>query len=130
MALPPLILIVDDEAQFLEIFSAKLTSAGYRIQVADDGNKGIAMAKDLKPDLILMDMKMPNLTGAEALIKLQEDSDTKNIKVLFLSNLGDPQPEAQQLNDRFASQIGALGYLRKTDDLDILVDRVGAILKK
>ena len=130
MDLLPLILIVDDEADFREIFSAKLTSVGYRIETADDGMQAIERAKELKPDLILMDMRMPNLTGAEALLKLKDDPITKNIKVLFLSNLGDPQPEMQEINRRFAEQVGAIGYLKKTDDLEVLVSKVSAVLKQ
>ena len=129
MDLPPLILIVDDEPDFREIFSAKLSSVGYRVELAEDGAQAIERAKELKPDLILMDVRMPNMTGVEALLKLKDDPVTRKTKVLFLSNLGDPQPEVQELNRRFAEQTGAIGYLKKTDDLEVLVNRVSAVLK-
>lgn len=59
MADQPLILIVDDEENFREIFSAKLTAAGFRTETADGGEAAIAKAVIVKPDLILMDVKMP-----------------------------------------------------------------------
>ncbi len=124
----PLILLVDDEADFREIFSARLTAAGYRVEVAEDGKAGIEKAKALNPDLILMDMRMPNMSGGDALLTLKGDPATANTKVLFLSNLGDPQPEIQDINNRFSEQVGAVGYLRKTDDLDILIEKVKAVL--
>jgi len=120
----PLVLIADDEASFQEIFSLKLRAAGLNIALASDGEETVAKARELKPDLILMDMKMPKMTGAEALIKIKEDPELKDTKILFLSSLGGPLPEIKSLNDNFAKQLGAVGYLRKSDDLDDLVREV------
>ena len=121
---PPLILVVDDEADFREIFSTKLTAAGFRVETAVDGVDGVTKAKSLLPDLVLMDVQMPKLDGIEAMIKLKEDPKTENLRVLFLTALGDPRMEIQEINRRLSKEIGAVGYLKKTDDLDVLVDYI------
>ena len=125
----PLLLVVDDETSFREIFSLKLGSAGFHVEVAEDGLQGIQKAKTLKPDLILMDVQMPNLNGVEAMMKLKEDPNLRDIPVFFLTNLGDAKTETQHLNDKFSQEVGAAGYLKKTDDLDTLVTKVKAFLK-
>ncbi len=124
----PLILIVDDEPDFLEIFGMKLTSAGFRVETAGDGESGIKMAKELKPDLILMDVKMPGVSGADAVLRLKSDPETKNIKVVFLSSLGDPRREIQEIDRRFAGELGADGYIKKSDDLNKTVDQIKTLL--
>ncbi len=120
----PLVLIIDDEPAFLEIFSVKLTTAGFRVETAVNGPEGIGKAKALKPDLVLLDMQMPGMTGADVLSKLKEDPETTALKVVFLTNLGDPQPELQLQNERFSEEVGAAGYLKKAEDLDSLIDRI------
>lgn len=129
MADTQLILIIDDEPDFREIFSTRLGAMGYRTEVAENAELGIQKAKQLKPNLILMDMRMPGMTGADALIKLKDDPETKDIKVLFLSNIGDPQPQAQEVGKMYAQQVGAAGYLRKTDDLDKLMEQIRAFIQ-
>src|SRR5271154_5712155 len=124
----PLILIVDDEANFREIFGMKLKAAGYRVETAEDGAKGVEKAKALKPALILMDVNMPVMDGATAVLKLRDDPETKGLKVVFLTSLGDPQMEMQELNHKFSQDFGAQGYLKKTDDLSIINEKIKAFL--
>jgi len=125
----PLILIVDDEPDFLEIFGTKLGASGFRVETAGSGEEGIKKAKSLKPDLTLMDVKMPGISGAEALLKLKEDPETKDLKVVFLTGLGDPSAEMQEINRRLSAEIGAQGYIKKTENLDTIVDQVRSFLK-
>jgi CheY-like chemotaxis protein len=129
MAEQKLILIADDEPAFREIFSAKMTADGFRVETAENGEVAIAKAKEFRPDLILMDVKMPVMDGATALLKLRDDPEIKNIKVVFLTSLGDPRTEMQQLNRAMSQDFGAEGYLRKTDDLDHLNAEIKKILK-
>jgi CheY-like chemotaxis protein len=125
---PPLLLVVDDEPSFREIFSLKLGNAGFHVETAENGSQGIEKAKALKPDLILMDVQMPGLNGVETMMELKEDGDLKHIPLFFLTNLGDAKTETQRLNDKFSQEVGAAGYLKKTDDLDTLVMKVKAFL--
>ncbi len=129
MANQPLILIVDDEPDFLEIFRTQLLASGFRVETARDGEEGFQKTKALKPDLVLMDVKMPRLDGAGALLKLREDPETKNTRVVFLTNLGDPRAETQEIDSKFSKEFGAQGYIKKTEDLGILVERVRDFLK-
>ena len=124
MADQKLILIVDDEPDFLEIFGAKLSAAGFRIETAANGEEGYQKAKALKPDLVLLDVKMPVLDGASALLKMREDPDTKNITVLFLTSLIDPKTELEEMHQKISQEMGAQGYIRKTTDLGNLVETV------
>lgn len=125
----PLILIVDDEPAFREIFSAKLGADGYRIETAENGQIGVEKAKQLKPDLILMDVKMPVMDGPTAVLALRADPDTKSMKIAFLTSLGDPRLEMQEMNRQFSQDFGAQGYLKKTDDLDMLSGKIKEFLK-
>lgn len=131
MAEQPLILIVDDEASFREIFNMKLKSAGYRTETAENGGQGVEKAKALKPDLVLMDVNMPVMDGATAVLKLRDDADPaiKNVKVAFLTSLGDPRTEMQSVNVKFSEDFGAQGYLKKTDDLDSLLAKIKGFLQ-
>jgi len=125
-----LLLLVDDEAAFREIFSTKLTAAGFKVATAADGSEGVAKAKELKPDLVLMDLHMPGMNGVEALMKLKEDATTKNAKVVFLTSYGEPRPQAQEVDTKFSAELGAVDYIRKTDDLEAIVLKVKSFFKK
>ncbi len=124
----PLILLVDDEPSFLEILSIKLNTVGFRVEVAANGSIGVRKAKELKPDLVLMDVQMPVKSGVEALAELRSDPATKEIKVVFLTSLGDSRPNALDTDAKFAHELGATGYLRKTDDLDNIVAHINEYL--
>lgn len=126
----PLILLVDDEADFREIFSLKLSAEGLKVETAEDGATGIARAKELQPDLILMDVKMPNMDGATAVMKLKEDPATANLKIVYLTSLGDFGEGGEQQDRRFAVTSGAEGYIRKTEDLKDVVTRVKSFLSQ
>ncbi|MEK7138079.1 MAG: response regulator [Patescibacteria group bacterium] len=126
---PPLVLIVDDEENFREIFSTKLEEVGYKVETAVNGELGFEKAKETKPDLILMDMEMPVLNGAGATMKLREDKETQGIKIVFLTNYGDPRSEMREADIHFSKEIGANDYLRKTDDLDRIADKVKEMLE-
>jgi CheY-like chemotaxis protein len=125
----PLILVVDDEEAFREIFSLKLTADGFRVETAENGQVGVEKAKALKPDLILMDVRMPVMDGPTAVLKLRDDPETKGLKVAFLTSLGDPRQEMQEINSKLSQEFGVQGYLRKTDDLDLLHDRLKTFLQ-
>jgi CheY-like chemotaxis protein len=125
----PLILIVDDEPDFREIFKLKLSAGKMRVETAMNGKEGIEKTKQLKPDLVLMDVNMPVMDGAQALMELRKDPETKNVKVVFLTSLGDPRQEIQTLNRKFSEELGAQGYIRKTDNLDSVYEQIVAFLK-
>jgi len=81
------ILIVDDEQDALSILGKELAGRGYSVISADNGNDALNLAKSERPDLIILDIWMPGMDGAEVDDRLKEDLKTKDIPVLFLSCL-------------------------------------------
>ena len=120
----PLILVVDDEPEFREIFSVNLLKLGYRVETAENGTEALTKAKELHPALILMDVKMPGLSGIETLLKLKEDPETKDEKVMFLTNFGEITSDLQKADEKFSLDVGAIGYLHKSEDFSEVADRV------
>lgn len=87
MASKKKILIVEDDDQIRQIYEMKLTSEGYSVQVAIDGVQGLELADAFRPDLIMLDLRMPNLSGDQMLEKLRETDWGKQIKVVVLTNV-------------------------------------------
>ena len=81
------ILIVDDEKDVLEVLERRLSDAGHLVLKAENGKDAIVMAKNQHPDLIMLDIIMPNIDGAEAADILQSDPETKDIPIIFLTCL-------------------------------------------
>lgn len=125
---PPLLLIVDDDKDFQEVLVTKFKASGFDIVEANDGEEGVQKAKEVLPDLILMDVKMPKMDGVTAMLKLKEDDTTKKIKVILLTAFGDPQPEIYGNDKRFAKELGAYEYLLKTQDLEDIVGKAKTFL--
>lgn len=123
-----LILLVDDDSSFREIMKAKLEAAGFVVLEAKDGQDGLNKLKELKPDIVLLDVQMPKMSGIEALSKIKADPEIANTKVFFLTNYGEKNTADAPLDDKFAKEIGAVGHLRKTDDLDKIIDAINGQL--
>lgn len=90
------ILIVDDEEDALTVLENRLSTSGYSVIKADNGQEAIRLAKDEQPDLVLLDIAMPGMDGAEVAEILKKDPDTKNIPVVFLTCLFTKDEEARQ----------------------------------
>ncbi len=128
MAEQQFVLIVDDEPDFCEIFKTKLSAMGYRVDTAENGQAALLKMGKEKPDLVLMDVKMPVMDGATAVLKMKENPALKDVKVAFLTSLGDPRLDMQDINKKFSEEFGAQGYFKKTDDLDVLAEKIKALL--
>lgn len=89
------ILVIDDEKDVLDVLEKRLSVAGYRVIKADNGKEGIEKARSEAPDLILLDILMPDIDGGEAARILKEDSLTKDIPVIFLTCLYTKNDEVQ-----------------------------------
>lgn len=101
------ILVVDDEEAISSYLQRKLTKLGYEVAVAEDGEKALELAFSLLPDIILMDVKMPKLSGTEVCRKLKADRRTAAIPVLLLSAKAQPAEIQEGL------EAGANRYLCK-----------------
>jgi CheY-like chemotaxis protein len=90
------ILIIDDEKDALFILSKELASKGYSVISADNGNDALKLAKSKYPDLIMLDIWMPEMDGLEVFARLGEDPKTKDIPVIFLTCLFSKREEKER----------------------------------
>lgn len=97
MESPKKILIVDDEEGTLTILNRILSGAGYKVIEARRGKDAISLAEKHLPSLILMDIVLPDINGAEAIQTIHSRPSTKDIKVLFLSSIAKKQEEDEKL---------------------------------
>lgn len=82
------VLIIEDDKFLTKIYKTKLTNEGFEIDIVMEGSKALEKALEFKPNLILLDIILPNMSGFEVLKKLKENKETKDIPVVILSNLG------------------------------------------
>lgn len=101
------VLIVDDEDSVREIYRHEFLTSGYTVVVAADGEEGLLKAGEEQPDIMLLDIMLPKMSGIEVLRALKENQLTKKIPVLLLTNLG----EETIIKEGF--ELGADGYLLK-----------------
>lgn len=117
-------MIVDDDDDFREIITTKLTVAGFEVAQAASGQEALAKVKTINPHLVLMDVKMPGMSGVETLSRMHADPELANFKVLFLTAFGEPTEESSFVDDKFAKEFGAIGHIKKSDDLDKIVQKI------
>jgi len=84
----PLILVVDDETHILHVVSLKLAKSGYEVITAEDGEEGLEVALEHKPDLVITDFQMPFMTGLELCVALKEHETTQATPALMLTARG------------------------------------------
>lgn len=82
------ILLVEDDEVLSGMYKMKFQQEGYNISVADNGEKGLEKIRQEKPDLVLLDLILPQKDGYQVLDEIKQDDDIKHIKVFILSNLG------------------------------------------
>lgn len=113
------ILLIEDEEIMIGLLQKKLTKEGYEISVARDGEEGLKAVREIKPNLILLDIIMPKMGGFEVMEEMAKDKELKKIPVIIISNSGQPVEL-----DR-AQQLGAKDWLVKTEfDPREVVDKV------
>jgi len=118
------ILVVDDELDILEIISYNLKSAGYDTVTAKDGSEAIQKAKIFRPDLIMLDIMMPNKNGIDTCREIRKIPEFKDTMVLFLTALNDEKSEIDGLN------MGADDYIAKPIKPKLLVSRINALFRR
>jgi len=118
------ILIAEDERDIRDLIAFTLRFAGYEVFVATNGEEAVELAPQVNPDLVLMDVRMPRMTGYEACRAMKARPDLRDIPVVFLSAKGQ-ENEIQQGLDA-----GAEEYLLKPFAPDQLTSHVKAILAK
>lgn len=118
------ILIAEDEKDIRDLITFTLTFAGYKVVAAANGEEALDKARVEVPDLILMDVRMPKMTGYEACQEMKKDDRIKHIPVVFLSAKG------QESEVTTGMDVGAEEYILKPFSPDQLTERVKELLKK
>ena len=117
------ILLVDDEQDILEIISYNLEKEGYHVFTASNGNEGIAKAKEILPDLILLDVMMPEKDGIETCQELRKIKELQKTLIVFLS------ARSEEFSQLAGYQAGANDYIVKLIKPKVLVSKVAALLQ-
>lgn len=118
------ILVIDDDEAINELIKVNLELAFYNVITAFDGNKGYALAKQEIPDLIILDVMMPEVDGYTVAKRIRENESTKDIPIIMLTALNMLQNKVQGFN------IGVDDYLCKPFEMEELLVRVKALLKR
>ena len=118
------ILVAEDERDIRELINFTLSFAGHTVTQAENGEKAVELAQEIQPDLIMMDVRMPKMTGYEACRQMKQMDDIKDIPVVFLSAKGQDE-EVQTGIDA-----GAIAYILKPFAPDELTQQITEILQR
>lgn len=121
---PFTILIADDELDILEILNFNLSSEGYEVIKASNGNEAIEQARIHKPGLIILDIMMPGKTGFEVCKILRADKEFENTIIIFLTALNDDNTEIKGL------ETGGDDYITKPISPKVLISRINALFRR
>lgn len=103
------IAIIEDDQVISQMYRMKFEAEGFEVQLADDGKHGIALVENFKPDIILLDLKMPHMDGNEALAEIRAHNWGKDIPVIILTNLGEEEAP------KSLHSLGIHSYIVKAD---------------
>lgn len=103
------IAIIEDDPTINQMYRMKFEATGFDVQLASDGESGVALVKDFRPDLILLDLQMPQKDGYETLKEIREHAWGKDIPVIILTNLG-KEEAPKELRD-----LGIESYIVKAE---------------
>ncbi len=125
MAEKKIVLLVEDDAMIVRMYQRKLEHDGFKLNLAFNGEEGLAAVKKERPDIILLDIMMPKMNGIDTLKALKADAQTKDIPVIILTNLGDRPEDVEK-----AKGLGAADYLVKANiSLPQLVEKIKQYIK-
>ena len=118
------ILVVDDETDLLDLIEYNLKKEGFNVLKAENGEEGIAVAKEHKPDLVLLDIMMPKMDGMQAVEEMRKDDQLKKMPIIFLTARSDEKTEVEGLNK------GGDDYITKPISTTKLISRIKAVLRR
>jgi DNA-binding response OmpR family regulator len=118
------ILVIEDDTSMLNVLTDKLSEQGFRVIRARDGQKGLALALEKNPDLVLLDLRLPKLSGKELLEIMRKNKRGKNIPVIILTN--DASPES--IKDTLRKAAPAY-FIKSETSLTTIVEAVQYHLK-
>ena len=122
MTKPHSILVVDDDPEIVTLLSTRLGKRGYKIMTASDGAKALELAKQDKPDLVLLDVMMPGKSGWEVARTLKQDPVTSSVKIVMVTAIG------EKTNEITAPIYGADAHIDKPFEFDKLEKVISQLL--
>lgn len=120
----PRILIVEDDASLAEILRYNLGEAGYEVSVVSDGREGLRQARLLQPELVVLDLMLPLVSGLEICRRLRADPETGDMLILMLT------AKAEESDEIVGFSMGADDYVTKPFSVKALLERVKALLRR
>lgn len=117
------ILITDDSAMIRRIVGQIVQQMGHKVLLAENGEKGYALTKSTQPDLVIMDVEMPVMTGIEATARIKSDPDTSHIPVIIFTSLGSEE------DIKKARDAGCHGFLNKPISKEALQETINAVFE-
>jgi len=118
------VLVVDDEPDIVEILKYNLQKEGYEVATADDGIKAVKVAAKFLPDVILLDIMMPNQDGVETCLQIRQMPDLKNTFIIFLT------ARMEEYSEVAAFDVGADDYITKPIKPRALMSRISALFRR
>lgn len=118
------ILVADDDPEILSLLTMRLRSRGYDVVEAVDGEKALEVARSKKPDLVLLDVMMPQKNGWEVARELKQDAATKTIGIVMLTAIG------EKMNELTSPLYGADAFVDKPFEFDKLEKTIEGVLEK
>lgn len=89
--MPTKVAIVEDDQVISQMYRFKFEAEGYKVETAENGKIGLTLIESMQPDVVLLDLMMPEMTGDQVLTKMRESAWGKNIKVIILTNMGEQE---------------------------------------
>lgn len=118
------VLVVDDEPDILDMIEYNLKNEGFAVEIANDGESAIRLARESRPDLVLLDIMMPRLDGVETCRRLREMPEMRNSAIVFLT------ARAEEYSELAGFEAGADDYITKPIRPRVLMSRIKAVLRR
>lgn len=120
------ILVVEDELAYLELLKARLDEEGYEVEAAVNGKEGLEKAKEWKPDLVLLDIRMPVMDGMTMLGLLRKEEVGRNMKVILLTNF---EPDGKII-EKVVDERPDYYFVKSDITLDVLLGKIKESLEE
>ncbi|HEY6572875.1 MAG TPA: response regulator [Candidatus Eisenbacteria bacterium] len=117
------VLVVDDEPDLIRILEFGLRAAGYQVEIAADGQEGLKKAREIRPDIILLDLMLPKLDGYKVCRLLKFDERYRHIPIIILS------ARTQEGDQTLAKEMGANRFITKPYEFSEILAHIEALLK-
>ena len=118
------VLVVDDEEHIVELLKFNLENTGYKVITANNGNDAISLAKENKPDLVLLDLMLPGMDGFDVCKEIKRNTETRKTAIIMLTAKG------EEIDKILGLELGADDYITKPFSIRELLARVKAVLRR